>query len=628
MTWGGRGSLLKDAFIPDTVNVNTLQASISDMCFCTFFADFYQERFFFSQGMLDAIAIKDDSGILLSDFLHFVSERDRTETAQKYRSFFAEASLNTARPVNFVHTLCLTDGRLLKVSVHIQVIEENDRKYVWGLVLDKTQSTPEYVLSKLIADRADTSLCVKEVSRESYEIPDPQQPQLTGTILDVSDLRQFKEIIEKEGGRHEVTSLPARKRLMSDIEKTIQEKSVRTAAIILVDIKKFHSYNDRYGRTTGDEILKSISRMIASTLPTGGSLFHINVDHFCILWPHASRVLADNYMLSMQEVTSNPIVIKDEPVYVSFVMSAVLFPSCGGTAEELLVNAEITLNKVKKEKIKRYSFFLPSDRREMTEKLDFEFQLTKSIRNTDENFLVYYQPLVDVHSGRLVGAEALLRWISPSRDIISPERVIAALESTGNMDGIGAWVLERGIRQCRKWLDAGADTDFLMHVNITAEDLMRSDYSTHVLTLLSRHSLNPSNLILEITETSLMRSISTCRQNLIRLRKVGVKISLDDFGTGYSSLNYLKELPVDEIKIDRSFLENIRKDHYNYSFISAMVILAHSTMRTVCVEGIETKEQVSTIRSLHADVFQGFHFGKPVSSADFKSKYFGKKKKW
>lgn len=449
---------------------------------------------------------------------------------------------------------------------------------------------------------------------------------VVGTMINLSEMNEFKEIVEKSERRHEVTDLPVRKKLVFDLEKVIHDRNVLSAAVIMIDIKEFHSYNDRFGRSAGDDILRGISDMIAERLPSGGNLYHINIDHFCILWPHASRVQVDNFMSFMQEETINPINVMNENIYVAYVMSAALFPSSGSTADELLVNAGITLNKIKKDKRRHYSIFVPSDKRELKEKLDFESQLAKSVRNTNDNFLLYYQPLVDAQGEMIIGAEALLRWISPSKNIISPERVITALEATGHMDGVGAWVLEEGIRQCSIWLREGINPDFVLHVNITAEDLMRPNYSLSVISLLSRYRMNPENLILEITETSLMRSVSSCRQNLIRLRKAGVKISLDDFGTGYSSMNYLRELPVDEIKIDRTFLENIQKDRYNHSFISAMIILAHSISRTVCVEGIETFEQADTVRALQADVFQGFFFGRPVSSAEFESQYLKKMK--
>lgn len=474
--------------------------------------------------------------------------------------------------------------------------------------------------------RPDKSEIWFAVRGKSFDDADYQTRMVAGTLMNLNDMVQFKDIIEKTACRNEITDLPVRKRLIKDFEKVISDSNILSAAVILIDIREFHTYNDRFGRAAGDEILKCISDMIAARLPYGSSLYHINVDHFCVLWPHASRVQAENFMAFLHDETTKPILVRKENIYAAFAMSAALFPACGCSAEELLVNAEITLNKVKRDKRRHYSVFIPADKRELTEKLDFESQLSKSVLNTQDNFLLYYQPLFDARGETLIGAEALLRWISPSRDIINPERVIAALEATGHMDDVGAWVLEQAICQCSRWINEGINPEFVLHVNITVEDLMRPNYSLSVISLLSKHSLNPGNLILEITETSLMRSVSSCRQNLIRLRKAGIKISLDDFGTGYSSLNYLRELPVDEIKIDRSFLENIRKDRYNHSFISAMIILAHSISRNVCIEGIETNEQAETIRELDADIFQGFFFGKPVSSLEFEKRFFSKSK--
>ena len=817
--WGGRATCVFDTCTPDEVKIANLAPLMDDMCFCTFFADFEQQQFFFSKGMADAIGQAGSGAVFLPDFLQHVCEQDRAETARKYGEFFAAAACGKEHKISFQHSLSTSGKFPLWLQVHMQVIQDGDKKSVWGAILDKTKTTSESILSQLFADGIGeciyyydivTDVCYLNVhfmnilkmntqyiehascrlkdyihpddytrtmdyfmsyvncnSREvvgefrllttegkqiwmrtngmsNFDIsgslhyitglfvdisdkkrmellqqniiensasvifiadlekdhmsfsdnivrifPDAsteftgniieritrrivpedqvhfmeqidqimlgkadsfsveirvrrsdgsatwisgrgksfrdaadQSQMFVGTLVNLSEMNQFKEILEKSGSRNEITDLPVRKRLVFDLEKVIRDSRVLSSAIILIDIKEFHTYNDRFGRAAGDEILRGISDMIAQRLPGGGSLYHINIDHFCVLWPHASRVQVENFMAFLHEETARPLLVRNENIYVAFAMSAALFPSCGCSADDLLSNAEITLNKVKSDKRRHYSIFIPSDKRELTEKLDFESQLSKSILNTKDNFLLYYQPLVDAQGEALIGAEALLRWISPSKDIISPERVITALEATGHMDGVGAWVLEQAIYQCSKWICEGINSDFVMHVNITAEDLMRSNYSSSVISLLSKYCLNPGNLILEITETSLMKSVSSCRQNLIRLRKAGIKISLDDFGTGYSSLNYLRELPVDEIKIDRAFLENIHKDRYNHSFISAMIILAHSIPRNVCIEGVETFEQADTVRALNADVFQGFYFGKPISSVEFESRFF------
>jgi diguanylate cyclase (GGDEF)-like protein len=704
--WGGGSSCKYSDYVcvPEALRVSELTSVMEDVCFCTFFADIKQQLLYFSNCMLEVIGLPDHAGILLSDFLEFVSEQDRAETAEKYRDFFAAAASGITQKVTFEHSFESSKMGKLWLQVHMYTVTSGETSSVLGTILDRTKfisdrdasclqkniinsstavvfvanlSSKHIVFSEnlhIILPDAELELCgnIRErisavifsedvsrflipieqiISRNSddfsfeirickadrsviwiasrgkvYYDESVKSDVLVGTIINLSDMNQFKELIETANGRNEITDLPVRKRLVLDLEKVINDRNVLSASIILIDIREFHTYNDRFGRAAGDEILRAISDMVNERLPSGASLFHINIDHFCVLWPHASRVQVENYMAFLHEETENPIIVRDESIYVSYAMSAALFPSCGCSADELLANAEITLNKVKQDRRRHYSIFVPSDKRELTEKLNFESQLSHSIRNTQDNFLLYYQPLVDAHSETLIGAEALLRWISPSKDIISPERVIAALEATGHMDGVGAWVLEQAVCQCSKWIALGISADFVLHVNITAEDLMRPNYSMSVISLLSRYSLDPGNIILEITETSLMQSVSACRQNLIRLRKAGIRISLDDFGTGYSSLNYLRELPVDEIKIDRAFLENIHKDRYNHSFISAMVILAHSIPRHVCIEGIETKEQADTVRALGADVFQGFHFGRPIAASEFEQRFFCKYK--
>lgn len=452
-----------------------------------------------------------------------------------------------------------------------------------------------------------------------------QTTMLVGTIFDLSSMNEVRELVEKTNYLHEISGLPTRGRLLLDTEKVIHDRNVLSAAVILFDIKGFHTYNDRFGRNTGDEILLSLSKMLQDRLPSGAELYHVGIDTYCMLWAHATRVQVERFMEFMQEEAIHPVVVGKDAVFVSFSMSAALFPSCGNSADELLVNAEITLHKVKQDNRKKHAIFCPSDKRELKERLDFEFQLSKSIRNGKDSFYVFYQPLVNATTGEVDGAEALLRWKTPNNDEVRPEKVIAALEATGQMDAIGRWILEMAISQCGQWLDAGVKNDFFVHVNVTAEDLAKPNYAETVLELLQKYSVNAGSIVLEITETSLMRSIATCRQNLIRLRKEGIRIALDDFGTGYSSLNYLRELPIDEIKIDRVFIEDIHKDRFNRSFISAIVLLAHSISKTVCVEGVEDKDKAQSIKELSADLLQGYYFGRPMSAKDFELQFFKKK---
>ncbi|MBN1891573.1 MAG: EAL domain-containing protein [Clostridiales bacterium] len=454
-----------------------------------------------------------------------------------------------------------------------------------------------------------------------------QSQMIVGTIFDLSSMNEVRELVEKTGYLHEVSGLPTRERLIGDIEKVISDRNVLSAAVILVDIRGFHTYNDRFGRETGDDILHDLGKTLLDGLPSGASLYHIGIDLFCVLWPHATRIQAECFMEQIQEEADRPLIIGGDSIYVSFSMSSALFPSCGSTAEELVVNAEITLHKVKQNSRKKHAIYCPTDKRELKERLDFEFQLSKAIRSGKESFRIFYQPLVRAESEKVVGAEALLRWNLPGKEDVRPEKVIAVLEATGQMEQVGSWILERVIRQCSAWLKAGADPDFFVHVNITAEDLARPNYSDFVVKLIRKYSVRPHNIVLEITETSLMRSILTCRQNLIRLRNAGLRIAIDDFGTGYSSLNYLRELPIDEVKIDRAFIEDIRNDRFNRSFISAIILLSHSISKEVCVEGVDSIEKVRAATEMKADYLQGFYYGRAADPKKFESEFLGPDKR-
>lgn len=443
---------------------------------------------------------------------------------------------------------------------------------------------------------------------------------IIGTIFDLTSMNEMRENVEKNSSRNSLTGLLARDRLISDLDEMIHNRDVLSAAIVLIDIKDFHVFNDRYGRESGDRLLVTIAKKLRENSPKDSELYHINVDTFCLLWKNATRVQVENHMKAIKEEMNEALIVDRSTMYVSFSMSAAIFPSCGNVAEELLVNAEITLHKVKQDPRLTYSIYTPQFKVELKERLDFEFQISKSVREGNQNFLLYFQPLVDARSERLVGCEALLRWRSPQGNLISPEKVIAAVYATGQMNIVGDWILRTAIQQCKTWIDSGVSDDFYVHINVTAEDMARIDFADYVIQLLSEYGLQPKNILLEITETTLMKNLAICRQNMIKLRSNGIRIALDDFGTGYSSFNYLREFPVDEIKIDRAFVD--QDDRFNMSFISAIVLLTRTIGMTVCVEGIETAQKASRIRSLGVDIFQGYYFAKPLSPEDFEKKYF------
>lgn len=443
---------------------------------------------------------------------------------------------------------------------------------------------------------------------------------IVGSIFDLSQMNEVREYVEKHSSRNPLTGLLVRERLQADTEAMIHDRNILSAGIILIDIKDFHIFNDRYGREMGDRIVVAVTKKLRDSMPRKCELYHISVDTFCILWPNATRVQVENHMKAILEEANEPMIIDRGSMYVNYSMSASLFPSCGNQADELINNAEITLHKVKQDAHLTYSIYTPQFKVEMKERMDFEYQIAKSVREDGQNFLLHFQPLVDARTEKLVGCEALLRWVSPQGELISPEKVIAAVYATGQMAVLGEWILRTAMKQCRDWIASGVSDDFYVHINVTAEDMAKIDFADHVIELLGEYDLQPKNILLEITETTLMKNLAICRQNMVKLRNNGIRIALDDFGTGYSSFNYLREFPVDEIKIDRAFVD--QDDRFNTSFISAIVLLTRTIGMTVCVEGIETSQKAARIRALGVDIFQGYYYSRPLAPEQFALKYF------
>ena len=456
---------------------------------------------------------------------------------------------------------------------------------------------------------------------KSYYDTAKQSVIVVGTVFDLTQMNEVREIVEKNAACHELTGLPLREKLLHDAGRLLRDPNLLSAALVLLDLNDFKSFNDRYGRSIGNELLISMATMLAKDLPKGALLYHIGTDTFAILWPHASQIKVTEFMNNLQERGTQPIEINGGEYFVNFSVSAAFYP-LSSNVDELLINAEIALHKVKQNKKMKYAIYSPVDKNELKERLDFELQITQCIRNNMENFQMYYQPLIDAKTGQLNGAEALLRWQSSKGELVNPEKVVTALENTDQMGAVSEWILDQAISQCAAWIAQGAPSDFYVHINATADDLIRKHYAEHVTEVLNNYRLKPENILIEITETSLVKNMAVCRKNLHELQDANIRTALDDFGSGYSSFNYLKELPVDEIKIDKSFVDDMDTVEFNRSFISAITMLAHSIGKKVVVEGIETESQVEAIRNMGADIFQGYFFGKPMSVFSFSNKYF------
>lgn len=444
---------------------------------------------------------------------------------------------------------------------------------------------------------------------------------LTGVIVNLSRLNMVKDIVEKKEASNEITGLPGRDALMNDTANMIRNPKLLSGALLLVDINDFHVFNDNYGREAGNAIVQSVAGFLAEIMPADAKLYHIGVDTFAILLNEVSRKSVSAFLEELVLHSNTSMVTAAGDFFVIYNLAASMYPE-GDTAEEIFSNAEIALHKIKNDKSLKYAIYSPADKLELNNRMDFVAQISSCIMNNMENFQMYYQPLIDANTGNLVGAEALLRWQSNQGVLVNPELVVAAIESTDRMAEVGRWIANEAVKQCAKWISKGAPRDFYIHINATADDLIRSDYAAEINELLRKYNLSPDNILIELTETSLMENMAKCRKNLLELAASGIRTALDDFGSGYSSFNYLKELPVDEIKIDKTFTDDMETVEFNASFIRAMTMLAHSINKGVVIEGVETEAQAAKLRDIGVDIFQGYLFGKPMSVFAFWNKFF------
>jgi EAL domain-containing protein (putative c-di-GMP-specific phosphodiesterase class I) len=314
-------------------------------------------------------------------------------------------------------------------------------------------------------------------------------------------------------------------------------------------------------------------------------------------------------------VFAEPIELEDTEFYVTIRIGIAVSPEDGDDVDTILKNAEVALNISQREAGSTYRFYTPEINTRALERFEIEQELRHALERNE--FIVHYQPVVDMNTGAITGCEALLRWNNQKLGSVPPGRFIPVAEETDLIVPIGEWVLRTACEQGRRWHEQGLN--LRLAVNISAKQLRRIEFPDTVLTILRKTGVDPasSSLTMEITESELMEDAEGTAKLLKNLQARGLSISIDDFGTGYSSLSYLKRLPVDTLKIDISFIRDITRSHDDAAIVKAIIALAHSLDMKVVAEGVETREQYTALRAIGCDAAQGFLFSPAVLAADF-----------
>ncbi|OSM02274.1 putative PAS/PAC sensor-containing diguanylate cyclase/phosphodiesterase [Magnetofaba australis IT-1] len=423
--------------------------------------------------------------------------------------------------------------------------------------------------------------------------------------------------------RDPLTGLPLRLLFEDRLQQSLSQASrhnVCVGAMFLeLDADRLKLIRDSLGQTAADDMLREVAVRLDNCLRTSDSVARLSEVGFALLLSDLKDPLeavrnASVVARKVYESLMHPLDVNGQPVELKAAMGITLFPQDGRTPSELLINAETALNHAKSRGWNNYEFFSA----EMTETARKRFELETSLRlGIDRGELrLFYQPQVDLDSGEVIGAEALVRWMHPERGLVPPGDFIPVAEETGLIVPMGSWVLRTACKQIYEWGQMGLKP-VRVGVNLSALQFKRQDLAAQVEGLLKEFSIDPSMLDLEITESAIMDDVDRAVAMLNRISALGVKLSIDDFGTGYSSLSQLRQFPFKTLKIDRSFVLDIDNNDGDAAIVSAIIAMAHSLNQSVIVEGLETEQQLNIMRGLHCNEMQGFLFSAPLPAEKF-----------
>ncbi|MEW5773835.1 MAG: EAL domain-containing protein [Thermodesulfobacteriota bacterium] len=439
-----------------------------------------------------------------------------------------------------------------------------------------------------------------------------------GTLVDVTERRQAQDELARRSFRDTLTGL-ANKALFMDRLTQVMTRAKRSRdyryAVLFLDLDRFKVVNESLGHSRGDKLLRIIARKLTLELRGNDSVARFGGDEFAVLLDdlNAPRQ-AINVAKRIREALSTPVTIDEHEVFTSASIGVVLGSEHDTSAEQILRDADIAMNRAKKAGKSQFKIFSSQMHAQAMRLLNLEGDLRRALGRGE--FLLHYQPIVSLADGRLTGFEALVRWLHPGKGLIPPADFIALAEETGLILPLGAWVLDQACGQLSRWHERAPDRNLTMSVNLSAAQINHANLVDQVERTLRKSGLPPQSLKLEITESVVMQNAEAASSLLKQLRDLSVRLSIDDFGTGYSSLSYLNRFPVDTLKIDRSFVSGMADQAENLGIVQSVVGLAHTLGMDVVAEGVETPEQMDSLKGLDCEFAQGYLFSRPVDVAN------------
>jgi diguanylate cyclase (GGDEF)-like protein/PAS domain S-box-containing protein len=438
-----------------------------------------------------------------------------------------------------------------------------------------------------------------------------------GTGSDITARKITEQRVHHVAQHDVLTGLPNRSLLQDRLGQAVAyaTRSGHPVWVMLIDLDRFKYVNDSMGHKAGDVLLMTVAARLRSSLRDTDTVARLSGDEFVvILSQHEDQPLTHDIVQRVMDSVAQPVMLGPKEFFVTCSIGVAAYPSDGTPADSLIEHADIAMYRAKKLGRNNFQFYTPAMNEESLERVRIESALRNALERNE--FVLHYQPQVDLKTGQIVGMEALIRWKHPELGMVPPVRFISVAEDTGLIVPIGAWVMRTACAQNKAWQDAGLG-HLRVAVNLSARQFSATELLPGIEQVLLDTGLDPSCLELELTESLFMSDVTPAVDLLHRMKSLGVKLSIDDFGTGYSSFSYLSRFPIDVLKIDRSFVNDITIDANDAAIVASIIALAHNLRLSVIAEGVETAEQLDYLRHQGCDEMQGYYFSRPLPAQEF-----------
>jgi len=448
--------------------------------------------------------------------------------------------------------------------------------------------------------------------------------KLIGYIVDTTQKKKFQDKIDYLTYYDSLTGLENRDKIKIRIDEELESNISfnTTSAILYLNLNRFKNVNDTLGHTIGDKLLQHVAHRLKSCIKEEDSLARIGDDDFVILLSKLNnRTLLSHIEIIAKRVygiLERPFLINGNLLHITASIGVAILGNDGKDSNEILKNADTAMNLAKKDQDHYLRYYQNNMQKDTITNLQIENDLNIALKNKE--FELYYQPQVDIKTDTIIGAEALIRWHHPKQGMISPFKFIPVAEDTGLIVAIGEWVLKEACRRIKELQDDPKipKTFKKISVNISSKQFRLPSFTTDVKKIINDAKIDPSFLELEVTEGALISNIDNAIEKMLILKELGIKFSIDDFGTGYSSLTYLKKLPIDIIKIDKSFITNMHSDKDDKVLTQTIIQMSHNLRLGLIAEGVEKVEHLNFLQEKGCQSYQGYFFSKPIPFDKFR----------